>query len=143
MSSSSRWHQGSCRGPQDVGARALALLPKPLAAQARHWHKVAHNLWHIAPCSLCLPSQKKASGIQLPVPNPPLGWCTFALDMVAALKRNTSSPFVALRSIQLCSKLSARGVFTSDIRFSAQVSCILPESCMGSCSCYNVWHLAL
>jgi hypothetical protein len=50
-------------------------------------------------------------------------WTLLCLDLAAAARGAGARGFAALRSMQLCSTMSVRGVFTSDIRFSLKVGC--------------------
>lgn len=60
--------------------------------------------------------------MQLPLPRLTATWTTLAIDLHVALRAATAAPFEALRGVQLCAKMSARGLFTSDIKFGPKVS---------------------
>lgn len=62
--------------------------------------------------------RRKSGGIQIPFPNLSHRWCVLGLDMALALKPFTSSPFHSVRSIQLCSWMTVRSIYTSDLKFS-------------------------
>jgi len=64
--------------------------------------------------------RRKSGGIQIPFPNLSHRWCVLGLDIAAALKPFTSSPFHSMRSVQLCSWMTVRSIYTSDLKFSLQ-----------------------
>ena len=66
------------------------------------------NMFKTKPC-LATPQ-----AIQIPLQLHEAGWKIVALDMVDTLKLATTSPFVSLRSVQICSSLHIRNMFTSD-----------------------------
>ncbi|PNH08695.1 WD repeat domain-containing protein [Tetrabaena socialis] len=69
--------------------------------------------------------KRKSNGVQLPFPRPSHRWCVAAIDMLAALRSFTSSPFAYIKSIQMCSWLTVRTMFSSDYKFTLQ-QCSLP-----------------
>ncbi|GFH18736.1 uncharacterized protein HaLaN_15587 [Haematococcus lacustris] len=64
--------------------------------------------------------QRKSNGIQIPFTQSSHRWCIMAVDLVTALRKYTTSPLSCLRSAQLCSWLTLRALFTSDLKFSLQ-----------------------
>lgn len=64
--------------------------------------------------------------MQLSLPDPPAGWTLLSLDLQAAVAAaggpgGVSSPYKSLKSIQLCSTMTVRGAFSSDVKFGLQV----------------------
>ncbi|KAG2491091.1 hypothetical protein HYH03_010535 [Edaphochlamys debaryana] len=64
--------------------------------------------------------KRKSNGVQIPFPKPSHRWCVVGLDLREALRGYTSSPFASIKTIQLCSWLTVRTMFTSDYRFTLQ-----------------------
>ncbi|GLI66011.1 hypothetical protein VaNZ11_009714 [Volvox africanus] len=64
--------------------------------------------------------KRKSSGVQLAFPHASHRWCVLAVDMCAALRGLTSSPFAFIKSIQMCSWLTVRTMFTSDYKFTLE-----------------------
>lgn len=81
--------------------------------------------------------QVKSGLISFPLLEPPSGWALLALDLEAVAAAAGGSAFKCLRSVQLCGTVTVRGVLTSDIKFSANVSgmwgCLRSPCC--SCGC--------
>jgi hypothetical protein len=48
--------------------------------------------------------------------------------MAGALSKFTTSPFHCLKSVQLCSWLTVRSIYTSDMKFSLQVCDVSPSA---------------
>ncbi|KAI8472679.1 MAG: hypothetical protein J3K34DRAFT_519551 [Monoraphidium minutum] len=61
--------------------------------------------------------KRKNGTLSLAVPDATSRWTLLCVDMAAAARAASGCKFVSLRSLQLCSTMSVRGVFTSDIRF--------------------------
>lgn len=60
--------------------------------------------------------------LQLALPSEPSRrWMLLCLDLHAAAAGAGGALFASLRSVQLCSCMSVRGVFTSDVKFSIKV----------------------
>jgi len=61
--------------------------------------------------------------VQLSLPDPPAGWALLCLDLQSSVAAGGAgvSPFKALKTIQLCSTITVRGAFSSDVRFGLQV----------------------
>jgi hypothetical protein len=70
--------------------------------------------------------------VQFTLKDPPACWMLLSVDLAAAVAAAGSSanvgsssaqpsPYNHLQGLQLCSTLTVRGVFTSDIRFGLQV----------------------
>jgi hypothetical protein len=85
-------------------------------------------------CALpfCYIMQRKAGCMQYTLKDPPSCWMLLSVDLAAAVaaaaacsssSSNTqpSSLYSHLKGLQLCSTLTVRGAFTSDIRFGLQV----------------------
>ncbi|GLC33983.1 hypothetical protein PLESTB_000825300 [Pleodorina starrii] len=64
--------------------------------------------------------KRKSNGVQLAFPRASHRWCVLAVDLRDALRGFTSSPFASIKSIQMCSWLTVRTMFTSDYRFSLE-----------------------
>lgn len=71
--------------------------------------------------SSLIPAQIDSRGIRVPFPHTSHRWSVIALDARSLLARFTASPFHSLRSMQLCSWVTVRSVYTSDMKFSLQV----------------------
>lgn len=83
---------------------------------------VAQSTSTLAAAAAWLPLllQRKATSVQLSLPDPPAKWATLAVDLHQALATHSpTAQFECLRGVQLCAKLCVRGVFTSDIKFGA------------------------
>lgn len=66
-------------------------------------------------------SQRKNGTLSLTVPGASNRWTLLCVDMAAAARAASGCAFTALRGIQICSTMSMRGVFTSDIKFTIKV----------------------
>lgn len=66
--------------------------------------------------------QRKKSGLQLAYPHPSHKWTVLAVDLMAAAAMLTNSPFEEVKGFQFCSTLLARTFFTSDYKYSLEVS---------------------
>ncbi len=71
--------------------------------------------------------QRKSNGIQIPYAHPSHRWCVCAVDLAACVARFSSSPLHSLRSVQLCSWLTVRSMYTSDLKFGLHVSVRVPR----------------
>lgn len=70
--------------------------------------------------------KKKSGVVQYNLRDPPTTWTLLSIDLAAAAAEvagpaAAAVKFSHLKSIQLCSMLSVRGAFTSDIRFGVTV----------------------
>ena len=66
------------------------------------------NLFKTKPCTAT------PQTIQIPLQFQESGWRIVAIDLADAMLLSTSSPFHSLKSVQLCSNLHVRNLFTSD-----------------------------
>ena len=66
------------------------------------------NLFKTKPCTAT------PQTIQIPLQLQESGWKIVAIDLADAMLLSTSSPFESLKSVQLCSNLHVRNLFTSD-----------------------------
>lgn len=75
--------------------------------------------------------KKKSGCVQYNLRDPPSTWALLSLDLPAAAAEvagpaaaATAARFSHLKSIQMCSTLTVRGAFTSDLRFGLTVGCL-------------------
>ena len=85
-----------------------------LSLTRQHAQPLSHK---VSACAL----QKRSYGIQLPFPKSSHRWCVVGVDLSACLRRFTSSPLHSLRSVQMCSWLTVRSLYTSDLKFTLEV----------------------
>lgn len=101
-----------------------------------HLAEVAPNLTGILVSGVTF-VQRKSSGIQIPFPGASHRWCIVALDLAGSLSSFTTSPMHSVKSIQLCSWLTVRSMFTSDLKFSLKVrpslAAVLKQLWRGCC----------
>jgi hypothetical protein len=84
------------------------------------WH--ALSLILTLPLAPAHPAMQRAHGkLPLALPSPSRRWTLLCVDLAAAARTAGGAPFAALRSLQLCSTMSVRGAFSSDIRFGLEV----------------------
>lgn len=67
-------------------------------------------------CSL-MTLQRKTGTLQLSLPDVTKRWTLLCIDLAAAALGANGCAYSCLRAVQLCSRMSVRGVFTSDIKF--------------------------
>lgn len=69
-----------------------------------------------------LHAQRKSGTLTMALPGEPsCRWLLLCIDLAAAAAGAGGAAFASLRSVQLCSRMAVRGVFTSDIKFGLNV----------------------
>ena len=76
---------------------------------------------HMRRMYLPRPCQRKNGTLQLAFPSASRRWTLLAIDMAAAAAAAGGPAYAALRSVQLCSTMSVRGAFVSDLKFGLKV----------------------